>query len=182
MPGQILSACGHSTGGCPPGGAWAGPGAEAVQAVGMQGWQLTGGRGSPHSFYFCCLCHMDATTDDVIRLVPPGYFCIDLWVCVAEPLPTPRVLQGSGLHLPSPCRGVWWVLLTGTSSTTGLVGTGLSSEGPFHLWRCLGFSGERKCVKMTFCQLKSPTFFEGLPNVGHLSLCTGTFVFMGFSE
>lgn len=163
----------------PSRGAWAGPRAEAVEAVRMQGWQLAGGWGSPHSFYFCCLCHMDATTtDDVIGLVPPRYFCIDLWVCVAEPLPALRVLHGSGL----PMQGVWWVLLTGTSSTTGLMGTGLFSEAPSHLWRCLGFFEGRKCVKMTFCQLKSPTCFEGLPNVGHLSLCTGTFVFMGFSE
>lgn len=88
----------------PSRGAWAGPGAEAVQAVGMQGWQLTGGRGSPHSFYFCCLCHMDATTDDVIRLVPPGYFCIDLWVCVLSPSPHQGSCRALGCTCP-PCAG-----------------------------------------------------------------------------
>lgn len=82
-------------------GAWAGAGAEALGAVSMQGWQLAGGWASPHSFYFCCLCHMGAmTTDDVIRLVPPCYFCINLWVCVAVPLPAPRVLQGLGSTCP----------------------------------------------------------------------------------
>lgn len=62
------------------------------------------------------------------------------------------------------------------------MGTALSSEAPFNFWRCLGVLGGRKCVKMTFCQLKGPTCFEGFPNVGHLSLCTGTFVFMSFPE
>lgn len=52
----------------------------------MQGWQLAGGCGSPHSLYFCCLCHMNTTkTDDVIESVPLSYLCMHLQVCVSEP-------------------------------------------------------------------------------------------------
>lgn len=85
--------------GLPSRGCWAAPGAQALQAAGMQGWQLAGGWESPHSFYFRCLCHMDAKTDDVIRLVPPScFFCIDLWVWLS---PSPH--QGSCRALGSTC-------------------------------------------------------------------------------
>lgn len=46
-----------------------------------------------------------------------------------------------------------------------------------------GFLGGRRSAgRCLFCQSKNPTDFESPLNVGHLSLCTCTFVFMGFSE
>lgn len=126
---------------------WAVTRAEAVEAVSMQGWQLAGGCASPHSLYFCCLCHVNATkTDDVIGLVPPSYFSIDLRVRVSEPpLWVPASAAGLQLfHLP-PSLGRWDLAgcsLQAPPAPRRLMGTGLFSEAPSHLWRHFFLGGE----------------------------------------
>lgn len=87
--------------------------AEPPEAISMQSWQLAGGCGSPHSLYFCCLCHMNtAKTDDAIASVPPSYFCIDLRVRAAEPPRCPMGPDERGRAPAAPlaprrARGVW---------------------------------------------------------------------------
>lgn len=138
---------GPSTQNSPFPSCWAVRRAEAARAISMQGWQLAGGCGSPHSLYFCCLCHMNAAkTDDVIGSVPPCYSCSDLTgPCVRAP-PLPRVLPAA----PLAPRRAGDVRL---GAPYGLMGTGLVSERPlsslemfffFFLW------GRKRVKELTF--------------------------------
>lgn len=95
----------------------------AEQAVSMQGQQLAGGCGSPHSLYFCCLYHMNtAKTDDVIGSVPSGCFCVGLCMLQACPwpgAPTAPCVQGgcsTGTSNSTEADGDWPVLRSPLSS------------------------------------------------------------------
>lgn len=117
-PSPTAPALGHSV---TPLWLWGVIRAEPVGDVTMQDWQLAGGCRSPHSLYFCCLCHVSAqrqpmlsdrslwAVSALILKSVPALPLLPVGTVSAAPALTCGILSGSFQAALAPC-GLSWAI------------------------------------------------------------------------
>lgn len=124
-PSPTAPALGHSV---TPLWLWGVIRAEPVGDVSMQDWQLAGGCRSPHSLYFCCLCHVSSQRQPMLS--DQSLWAVSALILKSVPaLPLLPVGTVSAAPAPHLWDFVW--VLPGSSGSMWAELSHLSSAGRY---------------------------------------------------